>query len=109
MSLEQVIVELLTKDGIAAVVAFFLSQFVPMFVPGFEQWTSWHKRVAIISICLGTPILVTIVGTVIGVIPDGSFSMVLQNLMTALEVGFAAFIGSQYAHARKDLRKKSTA
>lgn len=107
MTLDQAIIQLLTKDGVAAVVAFFLSQFVPMFWPGFESLSEYHKRITIILICVLTPLIATVVGILINVIPDGSTSMIVQNLTHALEVGFAAFLGSQYAHARKQLKGKT--
>jgi len=105
MELEQAIGELLTKGGVSAAVGFVLSYFIPIIWPGFEALEPYRKRMTILELFIGIPVLATIVGIAANIIPDGSSGMIVQNLFIALEVGVMAYAGSQWGHAEIDVKR----
>ena len=105
MTLEQAIGELLTKGGVSAAVGFVLSYFIPIIWPGFEALDPYKKRMTILELFIGIPVLATIIGIATGIIPDGSGGMIVKNLFIALEVGVMGYVGSQWGHAEIDVKR----
>lgn len=83
-----------TGAGINAVIGFILS-FAAEWWPQYETLTPRAKRLIMMVLCFVVPLL-----SLLGLIVVGEEVLTLELIWSALMAGFAAFFGSQVAHAR---------
>ncbi len=84
----------MTSAGVNAAVGFVLS-FLAEWWPGYAALPPLTKRLAMMALCFVVPL-----GAAVGLWLIAGDPLTVETLWAAMQAGFAAFFGSQAAHAR---------